>query len=55
MLYDGTAATAVHMYTMLIVTCVRAQVHTFIYRSNRNKFRGHLIPSHIKRVVIEWL
>ena len=34
---------------------VRAQVHTFIYRSLRYKFHGHLIPSHIQRVVAEWL
>ena len=36
-------------------SCVRTQVHMFIYRSNRYKFHGHLIPSHIKRVVSEWL
>ena len=34
---------------------VCAQFHTFIYRSYRYKFHGHLIPSHIKRVVAEWL
>ena len=30
-------------------------VHTFIYRSYRYNFHGHLIPSRIKRVVAEWL
>ena len=46
MLYHGTAATAIHMYTILI-WCTWVQVHTFIYRSYRYKFQGHLIPSFI--------
>ena len=37
-------------------SCVRAQVHMFIYGLYRSiyKFHGHLIPSHTKRVVAEW-
>ena len=37
-------------------SCVRAQVHMFIYRSYRSiyKFHGDLISTHTKRVVAKW-
>ena len=35
-------------------SCVRTQVHMFIYRSYIYKFHGYLIPSHTKQVVAEW-
>ena len=51
MLHQGTAATAIHIYTMFVFIYL-----LYIYRLYRSiyKLHGHLIPSHTKRVVAEW-
>ena len=55
MLYHGTAATAIHMYTMLVLcTCISSRLFIDRIELYKYKFHGHFIPSHIKRLVAEW-